>query len=200
MITTVLFDIGGVLITPSERITPFLLSEVTKIPLEKTMAIYSDEKQNLQLGYKKLGDIIALLGVDNLFQRSVLEMENDYISLYEKQAVIDEQMLHLVANLTAKYHVCAFSNMIGIHAQANTKRGLFQNFHKTFFSSDMKAVKPDIEAYTYVINSLRQPPSDCLYIEDDAVNLEAGKKVGFTCIKFDSSINLIGNLKKMNLL
>jgi len=200
MVDTVIFDIGGVLITGSEKITPYILSEVTGCDIERSLEVFNQEKINLQMGYKSIGNIMQILDGSNIDDIKITEMENKYVFLYLKQAVIDNEILKLINTLSYRYQIYAFSNMIGIHIRANAERGIFTDFRKCFFSSEIKYAKPDINAFNYVLQEINKKPQECLYIEDNDENLEAGRKLGLVSIKYISQMDLIGHLKKMNVL
>lgn len=51
-------------------------------------------------------------------------------------------------------------------------------FHYHFASHLMGKVKPDIEAFDYVVAELGVLPSSILFFDDNQMNVEAAQKVG----------------------
>lgn len=56
--------------------------------------------------------------------------------------------------------------------------GLGIMFHHHFVSYEMGQVKPFREAYEYVVNDTRVPPSRILFFDDSEANVVAGREVG----------------------
>lgn len=53
---------------------------------------------------------------------------------------------------------------------------IFKLFDEVFISGDMKMVKPDKNAYKYIINKLNLKPEECLLIDDQDVNARGARK------------------------
>ncbi|MFH1505932.1 MAG: HAD family phosphatase [archaeon] len=65
-------------------------------------------------------------------------------------------------------------------------------FDGIFFSNEIGFVKPNKEAYEFVLKDINLKPEECIFIDDKNCNLEPAKKLGFKTVLF---INL-ENLKK----
>ena len=152
-ITTIVFDVGGVLITPSEKVTPFILSELFHVPLEKTLSAYEAAIGDLRVGKKGLRDLMNSLRGEYGSQRSTEELVQEYKNYYFKQALVDVEMTDMVVTLSSRYKLVAFTNMIDFHIDCNKERGLFTTFADTIFSSKIGKVLSDalVETFSWAV-------------------------------------------------
>jgi putative hydrolase of the HAD superfamily len=56
-------------------------------------------------------------------------------------------------------------------------------FDYHFASHLMGKVKPDIDAFDYVVNALAVPASKILFFDDNELNVEAAQQVGMNAIR-----------------
>ena len=86
------------------------------------------------------------------------------------------EMLH---SLGSRYRTALFSNSNELHW--NRKMGEMQLdrvFHERFASHLMGMVKPDAEAFEYVISALGVEPGSILFLDDNQINVEAAIEAG----------------------
>ena len=66
-------------------------------------------------------------------------------------------------------------------------------------SGKMKMLKPFKEIYNYTINKYELSPSECVFIDDRLSNVQGAINYGIKGIHFQSSMQLIKELKKLNI-
>lgn len=101
-----------------------------------------------------------------------------------------EGMNALVADLRAKYGVGLYllSNISEYFADnANEIRAL-SLFDKCFFSAKMGLTKPNPEIFLAVCRDLSIDPSETLFVDDNAKNIEGAKKAGLRGYLFDGDV------------
>tara|TARA_B100000768_G_C11197448_1_gene340172 strand:- start:73 stop:435 length:363 start_codon:yes stop_codon:yes gene_type:complete len=66
-------------------------------------------------------------------------------------------------------------------------------------SGKIKMLKPFKEIYNYTINKYELSPSECVFIDDRLSNVQGAINCGIKGIHFQSSMQLIKELKKLNI-
>ena len=104
-----------------------------------------------------------------------------------------EGMNALVASLRAKYGVGIFllSNISEYFADNAGEIRALKHFDRCFFSAKMGLTKPDPEIFLTVCREVSTDPSEALFIDDSAKNIEGAKSAGLTTYLFD------GDAKKL---
>lgn len=199
-ITTIIFDIGGVLITPSEKITPFILSELFSLPLDLAIQEYTKALPKLRVGQMTVSMMIEDLKKRHAPVENVSNLEQLYLELYQKQAVINEDVMKIIGILHEKYTTVAFSNMIDLHVRCNQERQLFRHFHHIYLSSVTGLVKPEKAAFEHVLHNLGINASSCVFIDDKNENIDIASLLGFKTYLCDTDFQLKGFLQKEGLL
>ena len=86
--------------------------------------------------------------------------------------------------LKNRYKTALFSNTNTIHWERKmTQMELKPAFDYHFASHLMGKVKPDIEAFDFVVNELAVSPSEILFFDDNEMNVDAAKQVGINAIR-----------------
>ena len=200
MITTLIFDIGGVLITPSEKITPFILSQMFGIPLETAVGVYKESVERLRAGQLTVRDLVEQLRVRYAASAHVPDLETEYGRYYKTQAIINTAVMDIIRRVAGRFQVVAFSNMNDLHVRCNRERDMFRYFRKVYLSAVTGLVKPSREAFDHLLGDLGISPEECFYVDDKAENTDAGTSLGMSTYLFDSAMQLEGYMQKVGLL
>lgn len=72
-------------------------------------------------------------------------------------------------------------------------------FNGIVVSGKIKMLKPFKEIYNYTINKYELSPSECVFIDDRLSNVQGAINYGIKGIHFQSSMQLIKELKKLNI-
>ena len=77
--------------------------------------------------------------------------------------------------------VCCFSNTNSLHWEGSARiKDLMCLFDSTYLSFQMGMLKPDLQAFEYVAQSLGLPPHRVLFLDDNQINVEAARTAGFS--------------------
>jgi putative hydrolase of the HAD superfamily len=106
-------------------------------------------------------------------------------------------MVDLVKNLQQQgFRTALLSNVRKNRAQIKSKLGYYDLFHPVLFSYEIGVSKPDPQAYRILLDQLKLPPHEVLFIDNKLANVEAAKSAGMDAIHFINTQQLIEELKK----
>lgn len=185
-ITTIIFDLGGILIKESGYDIDQEICKYINVDLDKFKAAFNILKRDATIGsitlqelYKKILDELNLGALDfkTVTQR--------HIELYKKYSTErDQNILDLISLLKNTYTVVALTNTEIEIAELNKKNGLFALFIKSYISTDLKMMKPDAEIYKFVLNDLQVKPNEAVFIDDKQEYTDASLKLGINSILY----------------
>lgn len=115
-----------------------------------------------------------------------------YLDTYER---IDE----LLNNLKKRYRLVALTNTNSIHAQV-WKAKYYDSlgyFEKVFCSHELKARKPEKQAYQIVLDYLGVEPQRTIFLDDSPANTEGATQLGIKTILVASQPQMHSNLSEI---
>ena len=191
-IDIILFDLGGVLV------------ELSGIP---TMLEWTRNKYNVE----ELGEIWLQSPSVRSFEtgRSTPDrFAKDVITEMDLPVTKDEfiqRFTHwpmglfpgvpeLLDRLKPDYRLACFSNSNSLHWPVlMDDMALKAKFNNRFGSHLIGKVKPDKEAFAYVINQLKCKPSSILFLDDNILNVQSAKEIGMVayCVKGPGEIERV---------
>ncbi|MBA2307278.1 HAD-IA family hydrolase [Candidatus Dependentiae bacterium] len=98
--------------------------------------------------------------------------------------LLEECMNVRLANGSIKNQSFIFSNYdkLGLEQLRKTKPELFTYFKGLIISGQLGLIKPYDEIFNYFIQTYKLNPSECILIDDQKVNTDAARKMGFKAI------------------
>ena len=85
----------------------------------------------------------------------------------------------LLAGLAPRYRLASVSNTNELHWERFRRDwSLDAHFHRNFPSHEVGALKPDAEYFAHVIEALDLPAGRVLFVDDNAINVEAALALG----------------------
>ena len=196
-ISVVIFDLGRVLVHIDFDAFPNALGLRTKAEREP----YAKDKSIETLAVKyETGKIITdeFLGtLEKIFHG---KFSHDHI-LHAWNEIIGEEnqaVLPIVHDVQRKYRTAVLSNTSESHwKKAIATAPVLKTIPQYFLSYEIGWMKPDPKIYDNVIDSLRVPPGEILFIDDIQENIDAAVKKGIKGIVFTSAEQLRSELKGM---
>jgi putative hydrolase of the HAD superfamily len=195
MITTIFFDIGGVLLTDgwghdSRRAA----AEKFSLNWEE----YSDR-------HEKVGHAIETnrMSLEQYLDRTVFHRPREF-SREEFRAFIFAQSqpkpdsIEIVAQLAdSKNHFLATINneVLELNLYRLEHFGLRRYFPVFFSSCFLGLRKPDEAIYRLALQVSQQAPANCIFIDDREVNLECPRELGMNTILFSNAAELRSELR-----
>lgn len=197
MIKNIVFDMGNVLIKydPGQFIGEFTSNEKhQQMLLEKIF--YTDEWEQYDEGTitkEEITDKARSLLPKTLHSAIPIVMD----TWFEKMTPISG-MEKVVETLKKNgYSVYLLSNVSqDFYSFSEVVPGMTY-FDGIFISSDWKCIKPDAKIYQLFFNHFHLVPTECFFIDDLAINIEAAASQGMQGHVFDGNISyLISSLKE----
>ena len=109
--------------------------------------------------------------------------------------------VELLQALKPKYTLACLSNTNVIQWNGLCERySIDKYFDYNFLSFEMGKIKPDIEAYTYVIEKLGCNPDEIVFFDDNEANVQAGISAGMSAYRVLDFKDLRDKFEKLNLL
>jgi putative hydrolase of the HAD superfamily len=188
----VLLDFGNVIININPELTIEAFSEISgnsverirqKITNSQLFRRYEsgmfDDDEFREIVRQTIGYPFSDQEIDWAWNRLLLDVPN--------------KRVELLLELKGRYPLYLLSNTNNIHINASNQ--IFQSRHgissieilfdKLFLSYEMGLWKPDEEIYLKVLEEIGMPATDVLFIDDNELNIQSAKEIGFQTILHD---------------
>lgn len=186
MITTIIFDIGSVLVSwhykaflrrlfDDEKTCKVVAKCIFENPnyidfdagrytkeqfLENCVSFAPNYRKEITYAFSRIGECVKQYS-----------FAHSWIDEYKKRG----------------YRVLFLSNYSDYVRGANMKALDFvSKFDGGIWSCDVKMIKPDINIYLKMINDFNLIPEQCLFIDDKISNLRPADKLGIKCVHYNS--------------
>ena len=182
---TIIFDMHGVIMKdPLGNLMPFINQTFPhKTFLEGQNDIYPIAKEAI-LGKITLHEFFEKIG----FQGDLAKVEKSYLDNLE----LDEDFIPCATLLKKKYHLALLSNDVSEWSlYTRMKYGLDSFFDVITVSGDVGMKKPFPQIYEYTLKQLKQPASECFFVDDRQGNLKPAAELGIKTIHFSNFNDLL---------
>lgn len=197
MITTVIFDLGGVLVRTEDRVPRKILAEQYGMDYrELSDLVYRTESSKKAT----VGEISAEEHWANLQEE--LELDDQQQQRFKEEFwggdVLDEELIDFIRGLKAEYTTALLSNAWdNLRVLMRETWNIDQVFDHLFISAEINLAKPDDRVYEYVIDQLEGEPGEMVFLDDFEENVEVARKSGFNAIHFRSREQALGELREL---
>ena len=199
-IKCVLFDIGGVLV---DWHMSWITSEVSKrFEINENMLsdVFSKHLHNLDSGNvqeKTFWDKIA----DDVNSHTLKEnTESLWNTYFRKNAKPNQDVINLAKTIRENsYTMGIISNIEEITHRVVEDWNVLEHFEHKFMSYQIGFSKPDSRIYEHVIERLPFDPTQMIFIDDKAPNVEAAKRSRINAIHFTGFSELVESLSGYDL-
>jgi putative hydrolase of the HAD superfamily len=183
MITTVIFDLGGVLLRTEDR------EPRTKLAQRLGMTYEDLERQVYESRAAMKGEISAdehkknVLGNVGLPDKDFTQFGDEFWGGDQ----MDGMLVDFIRGLRGDYNTALLSNawddlrhlLIDVWKIADA-------FDHIFISAEMGVAKPDPLIYQAVVSDLQKEPSEIVFVDDFIKNVKAARTQGWNAIHFRS--------------
>jgi len=191
-IKVIIFDLGGVVVRGGylDFINNYCMACLT--PLGKRKILELEREVNLgnmteKEFYKSMQNVFGVHLSPEQMRRIIVQ-----------RAKKNRQILGIISKL-GKKRVAMFTNSIG-HMATEVLRvkkvPAKKLFRKVFVSSTMHLVKPDAEAYRYILKNLKVQPAEALMVDDRVVNIKGARRAGMNAILYRNAAKFKKELGK----
>ncbi|MEX0909957.1 MAG: HAD family phosphatase [Candidatus Paceibacterota bacterium] len=192
-ITHILFDIGGVLTFLPEF--DFLKVD-TKFGLTYGQAeqVFHDCFK-VQTDNKEI-DLEAYFNANHSQHLHYKEYQKMLKEIYGGEK-LNNELVDWIRNHKAEYSFSVLSNNSAVlNDLLKEKFHIYDDFDHIFNSAEIGLVKPNPEIFRFVLDKLKVPTAQCLFIDDRLDNVEAARSVGLRAVQFISNEQFFGDLKE----
>ena len=192
MITTIIFDIGGVLVNGSFDEFLRKVSEILEANTQKNneFEIITADWMRGKFKFKEF--------IEKISGKTISEEDNEKIfELWINNWKLDLDMVAFAKKFKPKYKVVMLSNADREGVEKSGNDPYLNFFDQKFLSYDLGMVKPDREIYEHVIKEIGDKPEDCVFIDNRLENIEAAEKFGIHGIVFENKEQLKKDLKEL---
>lgn len=188
MIKNIVFDIGNVILkfdiddvlnrfTNDEFEKKFILENIINSPEWLKNGL-------IDTGFVSMDDAISIVQDRTNHERD--DLIEKFWNTYNDYAIIDERVLDLIIKLKQKnYNIYLLSNINPYTHDFINKSRLLELVDGYVFSYKEHMIKPFDSIYNTLIQRYSIVPSESLFIDDNQMNIDTGKKLGFISKKVE---------------
>jgi putative hydrolase of the HAD superfamily len=196
-ITTLFWDIGGVILTNG-------WDRGSRGEAAKTFQLdWDDYEDRHELSFPALdsGQITLNQYLDRtLFYRTRSFSREEFTAFMfaqSKEYPETRAVLRKAAN-SGKYFIAAINNEpLELNQYRIEAFGLRKEFLVFFSSCYVRSRKPEELIYRVALEVTQRPPEECVFIDDRALNLENPRRLGMTVIQHQNAEQLTADLRKI---
>lgn len=196
-LTTVLFDLGGVLLrTEDHSPRAKLASRYEMTYQELSDYIYrQDSAHQATLGEISAADHWQVIAED-------LDLTPEELRSFQDEFwggdIMDEFLVDFVRGLRPHYTTGLLSNAWDDLRDALTLQWkMIDAFDHVFISSELGMAKPDPRVYDHVLSELGKEGHEVVFLDDFVENVEAARKAGLHAIHFQNREQALGELQEL---
>jgi epoxide hydrolase-like predicted phosphatase len=195
VIKTILFDLGGVIVPfdfklAYARLAPLCGCEPADIPIRiRSTDLVTRFETGRMSPEEFVEELSIVLGLKITFE----EFRDLWTCIFLPHTLVADALLE---NLASRYRLMLLSNTNPIHfdmVQANYP--LLRHFHDRVLSYEAGAVKPSSKIFQAAIQRAQCKPEECFFTDDILINIEAARKHGLDAVQFQSSAQLVEDLR-----
>lgn len=195
MIKTILFDLSEVLIAGLVGIEE-PVSKLLNLPEETiNKAFYNDRLFALCRGEISEDDYLTQIlhehGKPFLIDRiKRIIRENFHHCVPGMESILNELKGQIELALLSDHAREWIAYIRGVHPFLDV-------FDRLFFSFDLGTTKDDPATFRTVLDALHRGPNECLFIDDNPLNIETAVSLGIACVHFVSATDLRHRLETL---
>ena len=184
-ISTVIFDLGGVIINLDNQITENAFAAMGAKDFRKYFGhgFAASFFRDYEVG--KLTDLEFVHALRRLIE---VDVADDVIISAWNALLLDfpPERIRLLESLKKKYRLFLFSNTNSLHLdalreiyrQTFASGNLEDHFEKAYYSHILRLRKPDRAAFEYIVRENQLDPQATLFVDDALINVEGANAAG----------------------
>ena len=198
MITTLLFDLGGVLFSNGTKTFIKELSISYSLPEQTIKEVIDGEIGSLYRESKISRDEFWRRVIEKLHLRESADiLEQKWINGYD----LITGTRDIIMQLSKNYHIFYLSDNVKERVDALDKRFDFKRlFSGGIFSHEVGVRKPNPKIYEFTLIKTNSKPEETLFIDDKPHLLEPAQKMGMSTLLFTSAPELKSQLEKIGVI
>lgn len=200
MIKAIVFDLGGVIISPIKHYADGGLKGVFGEHAETVEKLYEEKRNDLVTG--KLNTLQFLAKVKNLtgIKDPSEVLYSKWKDFYAKEVEgINEELLSKIESLRKTCDVYMLTDTIDIHDDHNKNRGIYDKFNKVFKSYEDNTIKSDPNTFVKLLNKININPQEVVFVDDKQEYVQIANNLGIHGIVFENNEKLKEDLSQFGI-
>jgi HAD superfamily hydrolase (TIGR01509 family) len=197
LIKSVIFDVGGVLVRTHDQSGRHKWEARLGLkPGSLAQLIFNSEPgHKAQLGQASSQEVWIWVGTHlGLNPDELATLKHDFWAGDQ----VDHDLCDYVRRLRAHYHTGMLSNSWDPDGRAMAERfGFADCFDVLVTSAEVGVMKPDPRIYHIVMQRLGVSPSESVFVDDFAENVEAARRLGMYVVHFATPAQARGQLEEL---
>ena len=195
-ISTIFFDLFGVLLGIDQSVVVQYLSKLTNTPYLKTREITMGEPymrlERGEITFKEyVEDISAMLPNGSRIDADSLR------EIWMNSKIGEMPAVPLLDELQKKYEVWVISNTTGAHIKSLQSQFVFLNSFNGIITSERAGThKPNPSIFNFALSEANTDVASSLFIDDSHTNTESAKNIGIVSHHYTEFDGLIDFLQK----
>ena len=182
-ITTLLFDLGGVLIELGD-INEMMVTARGSPEAKADQWLTSPAVREFESGKCDESEFAENMISEFRLNLSKAEFLDKFGKWPKRTFPAAESLLE---KLSGKFQLICLSNSNKTHFESFlVHQPIINLFSATFFSHETGLLKPDLQAFENVLSALSLDPEEVFFLDDNAVNVEAARAVGIAAERGES--------------
>ena len=202
-VTTIVFDLGGVLIEWDPRHLYRKVFVDDKPGMERFLAEVTTPAWNLSLDAgKPFGEALAELIATHPHERARIEAYQDrWIEMISGPIPGTVALLEgLAARGVPLYAITNWAVETFALVRHDPAYAFLDLFRQIFVSGELKLIKPEPAIFRHALHAIGREARECLFIDDNAKNVAAAAALGFATHHFAAPDELASDLRARGLL
>jgi putative hydrolase of the HAD superfamily len=193
MISTIIFDLGNVLVFGNYEKAGKRFSELNGRPLEENMEIMASHNEYMK-GRVSSQDFAKRY----MKKLSIPVSEQEFFRIYCDVFSLNIELFDLIKKLKKRFKLAILSNAEPTTTAFLEKKfsGLFQLFGHKIYSYNLRRLKPEKEIFEKALEITESRPEETIFIDDRLENVEAAKELGIKGIWYTDFQELKEELEK----
>ncbi|MBL7973838.1 MAG: HAD family phosphatase [Candidatus Kapabacteria bacterium] len=195
-ITTILFDLGGVLYDINMKRTQDSLSLLAGSEID-----YSIASQHDVFSLFESGKITAQEFRDGLRTAYNITATDDELDAAWNALLVGviPNRIEMLQRVKTKFRIALLSNINVIHHNRidDEVKELFAQFDTLFLSYDVGMRKPNEDIYRHALAELQATPQEVLFIDDSPLNIYTAQKLGIHAYHVTQTFTVEGIVERM---
>ena len=199
-IQAVIFDWGGVCCKEGEPFASLYLQRQLALTAEQIAEQSRDIYNGYYTGqYDRDGFWRAVIKHFNLKEDAQINsaaLSDAYLHSYE----IYPEVLAVAERLKTKYRVCLLSNLTSeMRDYIRQKHETAKYFDPELYScdADIQMMKPERGIYQILLDRIKVPALNCLFIDNSLKNIKAAENLGFQTIFFENVSQFLNEIQPL---
>lgn len=189
MIKSIIFDLGGVILTHKVEMTMKSLAETFQIDEEKSINLFKKFEDDWVTGKITGEQLVNNFKKEFKSKQPLKKILKHWVDLYNERTNLNEDLIDFIDKLRRKYKIYLLTNTTDIHHNLNSTRGIFEHFDRVFPSFIVGKRKPNSDFYEHVLEEIQLKSQECIFIDDREENLKVPKSLGMKTILFKDNKN-----------